>query len=45
MAAAAGKAFQPQWGELFRYTTVNPAQAKQLAPMFEYIKKSKDYFS
>ena len=43
MAAAAGSAFAPQWGELFKYTTITPAQQKKLAPMFEYIKQAKDY--
>jgi hypothetical protein len=40
MSAAAG-AFEPQWGELFKYTTLTPYQKKTLAPYVDYIAQAR----
>lgn len=41
MAAAAGAAFEPKWGELFKYTTLTPYQKKTLAPYVDYIAQAR----
>jgi hypothetical protein len=41
MAAAAGAAFEPQWSELFKYTTLTPYQKKTLAPYVDYIAQAR----
>lgn len=42
---AGGGNFTPKWGELFKYTDITPAQAKKMAPMYEYIKQTKGMLS
>jgi len=41
MAAAASAAFEPQWSELFKYTTLTPYQKKTLAPYVDYIAQAR----
>jgi hypothetical protein len=45
MAAAAGAAFEPQWSELFKYTTLTPYQKKALAPYVDYIAQARGMLS
>jgi hypothetical protein len=40
-AAAASGEFEPQWRELFKYTTLTPYQKKALAPYVDYIKQAR----
>ena len=40
-----GGDFTPKWGELFKYTDITPAQAKKMAPMYDYIKQTKGMLS
>ena len=40
-----GGNFTPKWGELFKYTDITPAQAKKMAPMYDYIKQTKGMLS
>ena len=40
-----GGDYDPEWGELFGYTTITPYQAKQLAPVKQYIKQAKGMLS
>lgn len=42
---AGGGNFTPKWGELFKYTDITPAQAKKMAPMYDYIKQTKGMLS
>ena len=37
--------YDPEWGELFGYTTITNYQAKQLAPVKQYIKQAKGMLS
>jgi len=45
MAAAAGDAFEPQWSELFKYTTLTPYQKKAIAPYVDYIAQARGMLS
>jgi hypothetical protein len=42
---AGGGDFTPKWGSLFKYTDITPAQAKKMAPMYDYIKQTKGMLS
>lgn len=41
MAAAGGSGFSPNWGALFKYTTLTPYQKKTLAPLVDYIAQAR----
>ena len=45
MAAAASAAFEPQWSELFKYTTLTPYQKKAIAPYVDYIAQARGMLS
>jgi len=42
---AKGMMSEPQWGELFAYTTITPQQAAKLAPYKDMIQKGRGMFS
>lgn len=45
MMSGGGGDFDPEWSELFGYTTITNYQAKQLEPVKQYIKQAKGMLS